>query len=211
MGAQASKFLFDMDFAAAADQRPVMTLADHEAKCAEREALGYRNGVAAAEAQIQVNAYQQIANTMARIADTVGRLAQDMRAIDARLENEAIEVAVEVARKLAPTLIEREPFAEIAALTANCFQHLISKPHVVVRVNDACYAAAKDQLEEIARGRGFEGRLVVLAETDIGIGDCKVEWADGGVSRDRAKTETAIADAVARYVDARAAHPEHEH
>ncbi len=43
----------------------------------------------------------------------------------------------------------------------------------------------------------------MLAEPDIAPGDCRIEWADGGVKRDRAATEAAIAEAVARYVAAR--------
>jgi flagellar assembly protein FliH len=45
---------------------------------------------------------------------------------------------------------------------------------------------------------------VVIGETDIAAGDCRIEWADGGVNRDRAATETAITEAVDRYIAARA-------
>ena len=68
-----------------------------------------------------------------------------------------------MARKLAPALIAREPFAEISALASDCFRELIASPHIAVRVNDALYAAAREKLDDIARARGFEGRLVVLA------------------------------------------------
>src|SRR5581483_3529921 len=98
-----------------------------------------------------------------------------------------------VARKLAPTLIAREPFAEIAALASDCFRQLVTAPHIVVRVNDTVYATAKEKLEEIARGCSFEGRLVVLAEADIAMGDCRIEWADGGINRDNTSAEAAIA------------------
>ena len=50
---------------------------------------------------------------------------------------------------------------------------------------------------------GFEGRLVVLGEPGIALGDCRIEWADGGVNRDTAAAEAAIGEAVARYVSAR--------
>jgi flagellar assembly protein FliH len=43
----------------------------------------------------------------------------------------------------------------------------------------------------------------VLAEPDIAPGDCRIEWADGGINRDRGTAEAAIADAVGRYVSAR--------
>ena len=35
---------------------------------------------------------------------------------------------------------------------------------------------------------------------DIALGDCRIEWADGGVNRDSAAADAAIGDAVARYV-----------
>ncbi len=74
---------------------------------------------------------------------------------------------------------------------------------MVVRVNDALYAEARERLEEIAQARGFGGKLVVLAEPGIAPGDCRIEWADGGIVRDRAATEAAIDDTVGRYVAAR--------
>ena len=43
------------------------------------------------------------------------------------------------------------------------------------------------------------------AKPDIALGDCRIEWADGGVNRDNAAAEAAIGEAVARYVSARAA------
>jgi flagellar assembly protein FliH len=100
-------------------------------------------------------------------------------------------------------LIAREPLADVAALVGDCFRHLVGVPHVVVRVDAALAAQAQDKLSAIARERGFEGRLVVLGEPEIAPGDCRIEWADGGVARDRAATEAAIADLVARYLAAR--------
>jgi flagellar assembly protein FliH len=44
---------------------------------------------------------------------------------------------------------------------------------------------------------------VVLGVPDIQIGDCRIEWADGGLTRDRATTEAAIVEAVDRYVAVR--------
>ncbi len=108
-----------------------------------------------------------------------------------------------VARKLAPELIAAEPLTEISALAASCFRQLISAPHVVVRIAEPIYEAAHKRLEESARLHGFDGRLVVLAEPSLAVGDCRIEWADGGMVRDRAATETAIGEAVGRYVAAR--------
>jgi flagellar assembly protein FliH len=100
-------------------------------------------------------------------------------------------------------LVAREPLAEMSALAADCFRHLVATPHVVVRVSDALHDVARAKLDEIIRVCGLESRLVMMAEPDIASGDCRIEWADGGVTRDSAATLSAIGEAVTRYVEAR--------
>jgi flagellar assembly protein FliH len=205
MAAQA-KFLFDVDFSDGPGKKeaePTITASAHQAAIAEAEARGYRNGVAAAEAQLRTEAERRTASALERIAAAMGSLATSLKAVEDRFEAESFEVAVAVARKLAPQLLAREPLAEIAALAKNCFNELLKAPHVVVRVNEQLYATARENLEEIARTSGFEGRLVVLGVPDIQIGDCRIEWADGGLTRDRTATEAAIVEAVDRYVAVR--------
>jgi flagellar assembly protein FliH len=78
----------------------------------------------------------------------------------------------------------REPFAEIAALATECFKQLAARRTSWCASTTRCMRR-RSALDEIARTRGFEGRLVVIAEPEIALGDCKIEWADGGVVRDR--------------------------
>jgi flagellar assembly protein FliH len=197
-----AKFLFDVDFASGTNRKPggaTITLADHAIKLAEAEASARRQGYADA----QTEADRRMADALERIAVNLGKANEALQAIETRLECEAVEVAVAVARKLVPTLIAREPFAEIATLASDCFRELVSSPHIAVRVNDALYAPAREKLDDIVRAKSFQGRLVVLAEPDIAVGDCRIEWADGGISRDVAAADAAITAAVANYVSAR--------
>jgi flagellar assembly protein FliH len=198
-----TKFLFDVDFAGGSDRKPAMSLAEHAQKLAETEAAAHRRGYAEAQADAKVESDRRIAAALERIASGIAQASQTLSAVETRLECEAVEVAVAVARKLAPALIAREPFAEIAALASDCFRQLVAAPHIVVRIQDALYATAREKLEEIVRARGFEGRLVVLAEPDIAPGDCRIEWADGGVNRDSAAADAAIGAAVEAYLMAR--------
>jgi flagellar assembly protein FliH len=96
-----------------------------------------------------------------------------------------------------------EPLGEITALVSDCFSHLVSTPHLVVRINDALYEDARERIEKLSRQSGFEGRLVILAEPSIATGDCKIEWADGGVVLERAAIETKINELVGRYMASR--------
>jgi flagellar assembly protein FliH len=189
-----AKYLFDDDFSAS--EKPTITLVEAERRRVDAESAAYRKGFAAGLEQAQGEA-------LAVVADGLERLTRALAGIETRLETEAVEVAVAVAAKLAPELIAREPFAEISALATESFNHLVKAPHVVVHVGADAFEPAKVKLDEIAHARGFEGRLVVLPDPAMAPGDCRIEWADGGVARDRAATLATIDDVVARYVAAR--------
>jgi flagellar assembly protein FliH len=201
------KFMFDTDFGRPREASPKhkITPEQHQAEIAAAEQRGYARGLTAAEAQVRTETERRTAAAYERIAGVLGGIAGELHAIESRLEAEAVEVAVAVAKKLAPALVAREPLVEIAALATECFSAFLTAPHVVVRVNHELHVAARERLDEIGRSRGFEGRLVVLGETDIALGDCRIEWADGGVVRDRAAVAATIDDLVARYVTARRA------
>jgi len=199
-----AKYMFDEDFAAGGE-KPTITLVEHERRRADAESQAYRQGFAAGQEQAQQDAAQRIAAALAVISDGLGRLDSALTAIETRHETEAVQVAVAVATKLAPALITREPFAEVSALATECFHHLVSTPHISVRVGPEIHEMATQKIEEVARGRGFEGRLAILCDETLGAGDCRIEWAEGGVIRDQAATAAAIDEMVSRYISARSA------
>ena len=79
----------------------------------------------------------------------------------------------------------------------------MSTPHLVVRISDGLYEAARERIEMLAKQSGFSGRLVLLADPEIAGGDCKIEWADGGVVLERAAIEAKIGELVGRYMASR--------
>ena len=60
-----------------------------------------------------------------------------------------------------------------------------------------------ERIDRLAKQSGFEGRLVILAEPNIETGDCRIEWADGGVVLERAAIEAKIDELVGRYIASR--------
>ena len=196
-----AKYLFDVDFAAG--EKPTITMVEHERRRADAESQAYRQGFNAGEQQAHQEATKRMADALSVIADGLGRLDSALTALETRLETEAVEVAVAVAAKLAPALIAREPFAEIAALATECFHHLVSTPLVTVRIAADIHETAKGQIEEIARSNGFDGRLTVISDESLAPGDCRIEWADGGIIRESTATASAIDETVARYITAR--------
>lgn len=199
-----AKFLFDVDFSAPDRSRErAATPAEIAARVAQAEALAYRNGFDAGQRESHVESERRIAASFQQISDSIAAIAAQFAEIESRLQTEAVDVAVATARKLSGALIEAEPLTEITELVSDCFKHLVSTPHLVIRINDELYEQARDTFERMAKQSGFAGRLIVLAEPELAVGDCKIEWADGGVVREAAAIDAKITELVERYVASR--------
>ena len=199
-----AKFLFDMDFSAPdkARERPA-TSAEIAQKIATAEARAYRDGFDAGQREAKAESDRRTALALEEIGIGIRGIASRFSGIETRMETEAVDVAIAVARKLCSELIAGEPLGEIVGLVGNCFSHLVSTPHLVVRINDSLYEAARERIERLAKQSGYEGRLVILAEPGIATGDCKIEWADGGVVLERAAIEAKVNELVGRYIASR--------
>ena len=199
-----AKFLFDVDFGAPDKTRErAATPAEIAEMVAAAEARAYRNGYEAAQREAKAESDRRAALALEEIGIAIKGIASRFSGIETRMETEAVDVAVAVARKLCAELIAAEPLGEITGLVSDCFSHLVSTPHLVVRINDALYEAAREQIERQATQSGFEGRLVILAEPGIATGDCRIEWADGGVVLERVPIEAKINELVGRYMASR--------
>ena len=203
MGAPA-KFLFDTDFSTPSKARErAATPSEIAQQIAEAEARAYRDGFDAAMREAKAESDRRAALALEEIGIAIRTIATRFSGIEGRMETEAVDVAVAVARKLCGALIAAEPLGEVTGLVSDCFAQLVSTPHLVIRINDALYEAARDQIERLAKQSGFEGRLVILAEPEIATGDCKIEWADGGVVLEREAIEAKINELVGRYIASR--------
>jgi flagellar assembly protein FliH len=199
-----AKFLFVMDFSTPdrTRERPA-TPSEIAQKIAAAEARAYRDGFDAAQREARVESDRRAALALEEIGIALKTIATRFSGIEIRMETEAVDVAVAVARKLCSALISSEPLGEITALVSDCFSHLVATPHLVVRINASLYETARERIERLAKQSGFAGRLVILAEPEIETGDCRIEWADGGVVLERAAIEAKISELVGRYMASR--------
>ena len=201
--ASPAKFLFDTDFAAPDKSRERPTQAEMAQKIAAAEQRAYRDGFDAGQREAKAESDRRTALALEEIRLGMQGIAAGFAGIETRMETEAVDVAVAVARKLCSELIAAEPLGEITGLVRDCFSHLVSTPHLVVRINASLYEMAREGIERMAKQSGFEGRLVILAEPEIATGDCRIEWADGGVVLERGATLAKIDELVGRYVASR--------
>jgi flagellar assembly protein FliH len=202
--APAKKFNFDTQFDAEAaaftmaSRRVSIRFSEQDLEAANAE--GYAAGLKAGIAQAASDTQAQIEATLSEFAASAASLLTALNVESATLRAEASKVALSIACKLAPALIATRPQAEIEAVLKDCLTHLNREPHIVLRVAETLIDDLKDRVERMALERGLSGRVILLAEPGMASGDCTVEWADGGVSRNRAEIEEEISNIINRYI-----------
>jgi flagellar assembly protein FliH len=186
------KFLFDVEFSGGGSES--------RATLASVESEAFRRGHAAGESEANARIEKKLGTVIGQTSERLAEIARNFASLEGRLEAEAVEVAVAIARKLAPALTAREPLAEIEALVVDVLSHVRSAPHLVVRVAEDLIEPAGIRLKQIAEQRGFASRLVLLPAPELKGDEVRIEWADGGVKFDRTAIEKRIDVAVARYL-----------
>lgn len=206
--AQPAKFLFDRNLEprAQASEPPEAVLERRLRRQFESElalarqgeyARGREEGAEAARQSLEARTLEAAGELVASAESLMQRLEQECRAV----RKDAVELALAAAERLAGELVRREPTALLEGLFADCLEHLRSEPHIAVRVNDDLAEPLEKAVSAIAAERGFAGRIVVLGDPETARGDCRIEWADGGIERDFDALRASIVRIVQRYLD----------
>ena len=196
---RAQKFSFDEEFSSERRSGGSRRAADQQ-KLEEAEHQGFARGVLEGRREAEEEAAMRAAHAMEQIAAQAGRILAHLDEERLRFEREAAELALAFAGKLAGDLFAHQPLGPLMESAAECFRHLVGTPHVVVTLPQEHVDRAKSSLDRLAAQRGFEGRLIVLGDPDMQGGDFRLEWADGGVTRDARTLTSQIAASIARHV-----------
>jgi flagellar assembly protein FliH len=215
--ASPARFTFDLDLESRPGRKPMApppVPSIPEDMVAQLIANAREEAFAEGMAQGEKNAASMAAQTIAAAAGTLAtQSAQMAAALDAarnQHHEEAVTLALSIGRKLALHLVARFPLTELSALVTECLPSLGGVPHLVIRCHPELADAIRDAATAQMAHSGFAGRLVVMGDPDIRIGDGRLEWVDGGIVRDISETSRQIDRQIATYLAARTGGPHKE-
>jgi len=206
-----ARYLFDIDFAAPPEPDPAeleaavptIELARHNRDLDAARKRSFEEGRTAGQQSQEAQAADQLAEEAGRIAAAAAKLVDQLDDNHRQLQKDAAAVALAASTKLASRLISLYPIEDIVGVLDECLTPLRRAPHLVIRLNQADADGLKPLAEDMAAQRGFEGRLVIMGEPEIPRGDCRIEWADGGVVLDRTETEAHITRVIDTFFQSR--------
>lgn len=193
------KFTFDTEFraegdlvsnAARARQRKVLSQEEIDQMSSRARMEGMKAG--------QVRAAEATAAAINQLCDTVREAMESAHGQIETLREEAAQLALIVARKLAHVAVENLPEGDVEEALRDGLHQAITEPRIVLRAAPNVILTIKDKLEDLAHEMGFEGRIVATPEQGMLGGDCRIEWRGGGAERSMAHLEEAIGAVITR-------------
>lgn len=205
--AKAARYLFDRTFDVAArgseSNRAAARLSpeEWEGKMAEASRAAFEKGRAEGVAETLKGIESDTRDQVNALLQSAQRLLGGVEQQCSAIRKNAIELATTTATLLAQELTNRLPTANLEALVTEALEHMGDAPHIALSVNDAHAQRIQKVVTSIAAERGYTGKIVVLGDPETKVGDCSLQWADGGILLDQDKTRSTITGIVKRHLD----------
>ncbi len=167
----------------------------------EREkALAFANGKDAGRADALAGIEQRVSAALDDVMTKAGTVLGRLASIETQLSEEAKLLSIAVGKAIASELLAQSHIQEIEAIVGEALGFLTHQPHVVVRIHEDLLDSFRPRFEAQAEARGFAGKLIILGEPDLEHADCRIEWAEGGITRDSKALSERLSEIVDRYL-----------
>jgi len=185
------KFMFDHSFDDATvvhrspERKPILMKQEQiDALKKESYDAGFEAGKAAGhEAQAA-----QLASILSIIGNNIVASTQNLEALNAEQNAQTRQLVLAIAKKILPEFAARNGVSEIEALLTSTIREMAREPRLVVRVAETQFETIDERIQSITAQLAYAGKVIVLADDTVAAGDCRIEWADGGVERNAQST-----------------------
>jgi flagellar assembly protein FliH len=191
----ARKFMFDHSFDDATivhrspDRKPVLMKQEQiDALKKESHDAGFEAGRAAGKDEQTA----QLAALLATVGANIAALTQNLDALNAEQNAQTRQLVLAIARKILPAFAATNGLHEIDALLTSTIREMAREPRLVVRVAESQFDAVDERIQTITAQLAYAGKVIVLGDATVAAGDCRIEWADGGVERNAQETMNVI-------------------
>jgi len=199
--AEPVKFTFNKNFDGGKKLKQEEDLAEVEKRIEAASAESYSKGLEDGKAQALESIENHISSVLADVEAAAKGLLDERAKLEAQVRNDASQLAMAISSKLAPALVRHNPYGEIDALVTDCFEIFKDEPRLSLRVNDTLAEDMETRLDHLRIAAGFTGNVMIIPDQSIAVGDCRMEWPDGGAERNIGDVMEKVEEAVERFLD----------
>jgi len=178
-----------------APPEPTFSAAELAAARTEGFKDGHQAGFAESSGSLESAAAQALNDIVTRLA-TLGPICQ--AGLD-RCRHDAIGIAHAVTRRTVELSAQETALQVIENVLGDVLSRVIDEPRVVIRVHNNLLDRLQLRMSSVTEKCGFPGSVILLAEPNLQIPDCRIEWADGGAEYSNESVLTEIDTVIERF------------
>jgi flagellar assembly protein FliH len=183
------KFLFDLAF----DDEIAMPLHEREKakptfseeQLEQAKKDSYAAGMTAGKNAMQESQQQQANHLLSEIESRMTTLIKASQDKWSDQLKQLRHLLIVITRKILPHYVARHGTDEIEAIAVKTLAEMSQEPRLVIRVAESIFDDMNQRIETITRNQAFVGKVIVLGDPELGVSDCRIEWADGGIEHDQ--------------------------
>lgn len=118
-----------------------------------------------------------------RLLFGLGHLLEQEEARLLQAREIALRVAFAGIKKFWPQLLRAHSAELVEEILRQSMEMNPEEKRIVVRVHDTLLDHVVTRLPQLKEAQAFQGKVIVLSDDVVLPGDCKIEWADGGMER----------------------------
>ncbi len=126
---------------------------------------------------------KQNSDLLERIDASLKEMLAESEQLSAKAFEHSVTLSKALSRRILPALSEKNALEEIEHLLEKSFQFLKEEPKISLRINPFLADKIKPLVANIVKKEAYIGKVAVLRDDTIALGDCRVEWKNGGAER----------------------------
>mgnify|MGYP001182438946 CR=1 FL=1 len=95
----------------------------------------------------------------------------------------AILIATSVIRKIFPSLNIRDAQKEVENMIASVMKQILEEPKVSIYIHPDLEPLLNENIGSLVKKTKYRGEITIIANDDLPLGDCNIEWESGGARR----------------------------
>ena len=149
----------------------------------EGRQLGLEEGREAAWQEAMVSLEKQNADILSSIDSSLKNIFAGLEKNAQTSIDTALDFAMAVCKKALPALCETNAILEIRDLLEKNLHFLKDEPKISLRLNPFLADQIKPVLTDLVKKEAYGGKIAVIRDDALAVGDCRVEWKNGGLEK----------------------------
>ncbi len=116
------------------------------------------------------------------------------------MERQAAELALSVARAMAPAAMARFPFDELDQMIQRCLDEVRGEAPLCIMVAPMLVEPLSQRLAGLDGGAAAAGNIAVRPDPALGPGDARIEWDEAGLVFDQARILAEVEASFERFM-----------